>query len=154
VSANAASAAQLSAAEAGSSERWTFKVITALCSLAASEPEKSRMVLVNITFAGRAGVLRREDFIRRAAARVHAQAPIGRRPSELAATASVCAIWRIAEREIAAGRSGVLPRIAGVFAYILLAPRRRRPDPVSLRGAPAMTCSSREAASAPLVQQV
>jgi AcrR family transcriptional regulator len=105
-------------------ERRTFKKLRALCSLAAGDRDLSRLVLLDVTAPGPAGLLRREEMIARAAERLCDQAPPERRPSELAANASISAIWRIAEIEVAAGRTTELPRLAPVFVYMILAAQR------------------------------
>jgi AcrR family transcriptional regulator len=121
----AAHAAGASAEGVEGWERRTFKTVGALCSLAAGDLGLSRLVLLDVTAPGRAGLLRRDAMIERAAERICDRAPVDRRPSDLAATASVDAIWRIAETEVAAGRTTQLPRLAPVFVYMILAPRRR-----------------------------
>lgn len=121
----AARVAGSAAAGVGGWERRTFKTVGTLCSLAAGDPELSRLVLLDVTAPGRAGLLRRDALIERAAERICDQAPSERRPSELAASASVDAIWRIAETEVAAGRTKQLRRLAPIFVYMILAPRRR-----------------------------
>ncbi|HTT94805.1 MAG TPA: TetR/AcrR family transcriptional regulator [Solirubrobacterales bacterium] len=125
----AADAAQASSPKAGSWERWVYKTVTALSSLAASDRDLSRLVLLDVTAPGRLGLLRREEMIDRAVARVREQAPPARRPSEIATTASISAIWRIAETEVAAGRTGQLTRVAPVFVYMVLATLRPRDRP-------------------------
>jgi AcrR family transcriptional regulator len=110
-------------------ERRTFKTVGTLCSLVAGDPRLSRLVLLDLTAAGRAGLLRREAMIEHAAAQICDRAPSDRGPSQLAVQASVDAIWRIAETEVAAGRAKYLPRLAPVFAYMILAPRRGRSRP-------------------------
>lgn len=105
-------------------ERRTFKTVGSLCSLAAGDPQLSRLVLLDVTAPGRSGLLRRDVMIERAAERIWDQAPPDRKPSSLAANASVDAIWRIAETEVAAGRTKQLRRLAPVFVYMILAPRR------------------------------
>ena len=120
----AADASRPPAEDAGSWERWIYRTMATLCSLATREPDLARLVLHDITAPGRAGLLRREELIARAAAQIRGRGPGGRRPSELAATASISAIWRIAETEVAARRVALLPRIAPVLAYMVLASRR------------------------------
>jgi AcrR family transcriptional regulator len=105
-------------------ERRTFKTVGTLCSLAAGDGGLSRLVLLDVTAPGRAGLLRRDALIERAAERICDQAPPDRRPSDLATIASVEAIWRIAETEVMAGRTKELRRLAPVFVYMILAPRR------------------------------
>jgi AcrR family transcriptional regulator len=126
VSTMAVDAAGLSAPPTESWERWIYKTMTALCSLAAGDQNVARLVLLDITAPGPLGLIRREGLIGRAAAYVRGYAPPERRPSELRASASISAIWRIAEVEVAARRTVVLPRLAPVFVYMLLAARRER----------------------------
>jgi AcrR family transcriptional regulator len=127
ISASAVEVAQRSAVDAGSWERWVYKTITGLCTLAACDKDLTRLVLLDITVPGRTGLLRREALIDRCVASVLAEAPPDRRPSELVVDASLGAIWRIAETEVAATRTAQLPRIAPAFAYMVIAPRRRQP---------------------------
>ena len=124
ISSMAAEAADSAAVGASSWERHIYREVTALCSLAAGDPELTRLVLIEITAPGRTGLLRREQLIGRCVAHLLAQAPPERRPSELVADASIAAIWRIAETEVASGRAAELPRIAPVFVYMILAARR------------------------------
>jgi AcrR family transcriptional regulator len=120
----AANAAELAAAGTGSWERRIYKTMTALCTLAAADQALSRLVLLDITAPGRTGLLRREELIGRCATHIRAGAPPDKRPSEVVVDASISAIWRIAETEVAAGRTAQLPRVAPVFVYMLLASRR------------------------------
>jgi AcrR family transcriptional regulator len=126
ISMSAVEATQQSAVDAGGWERWIYKTITGLCTLAAGDGELARLVLLDITSPGCTGLLRREELIDRCVARVLEHAPPDRRPSELRVDASLGAIWRIAETEVGAGRTVQLPRIAPAFAYMVIAPRRRR----------------------------
>lgn len=120
----ASTAAQLYAADASGWEGWICKAMAAICSFIVANPDLARLVLVDITAPGKRGLIRREELIGRVAAHVRAAAPAERRPSELAAVASICAIWRIAEREVAARRTSQLSHVAVVFVYIILAARR------------------------------
>jgi AcrR family transcriptional regulator len=122
----AASVAESAGAGAISWERRIFKWMSALCALAAGERDLSRLVLLDVMAPGRPGLLRREELIGRAAEAIRDLAPRDRRPSDLAASASVCAIWRIAETEVSARRTTDLPRLAAVFVYMILAARRSR----------------------------
>jgi AcrR family transcriptional regulator len=116
-------------------ERRTLKIVGSLCSLAAGDRDLSRLVLLDVLAPGRSGVLRRDSLIERAAARICNQAPPDKRPSELAVSASVDAVWRIAETEVAAGRTRQLPRLAPVFVYMILAARRCTHRPPSAQPA-------------------
>jgi AcrR family transcriptional regulator len=126
IGAAAVAAAESSAGREGSWEQWVYKSMTALVSLAAQDRDLSRLVLLDVTAPGRPGVLRREEMIDRVVARVRDQAPPSRRPSEVTTAASVSAIWRIAETEVAAGRTSQLRRVAPVFVYMVLATLRSR----------------------------
>jgi AcrR family transcriptional regulator len=126
VSTMAVDAAGLSAEPTESWERWIYKAMTALCSLAAADQNVARLILLDITAPGPLGLIRREGLIGRAAEQIRSQAPPERRPSELRAGASISAIWRIAEVEVAARRTVALPRLAPAFVYMLLAARRER----------------------------
>jgi AcrR family transcriptional regulator len=120
----AANAAEGSAEGSKSWGTWTYKAMTTLCSLAAGDRGLSRLVLLDVTAAGRPGLLRRAQLIEQAAARIRQHAPADGRPSELTSAASVSAVWRIAETEVSAGRTKQLPRLAPVFAFMILASRR------------------------------
>lgn len=126
VSTMAVQVAQLCAADARNWERRVFKTVTMLCALAAGDRDLARLVLLDITAAGRPGLLRREDLISRAAMRICSDAPAEKRPSELGAVASVCAVWRIAETEVSVRRAGQLPLVAPAFVYVILAAGRRQ----------------------------
>jgi len=126
VSTMAAQVAQLCAADARSWERRIFRTVTMLCALAAGDRDLCRLVLLDITAAGRPGLLRREDLISRAAEHICSEAPEEKRPSELGAVASVSAVWRIAETEVSVRRTAELPLVAPAFVYVLLAAGRRQ----------------------------
>jgi AcrR family transcriptional regulator len=120
VAGNTADAAAEGSANWG---RWIYKAMTTLCSLAAGDRSLSRLVLLDVTASGRLGLVRREQLIDRAAERICRRAPADMCPSELAASASIRAVWRIAETEVGAGRTKQLPRLAPVFAFMILASR-------------------------------
>ncbi len=132
IGAAAATAADSSAGRPASWEQWVYKTVTALAALAAQDRDLSRLVLLDVTAAGRPGVIRREEMIDRVAAKIREQAPPDRRPSEIGTAASISAIWRIAETEVAAGRIGELRRVAPVFVYMVLAVLRSRRHSVVL----------------------
>lgn len=130
VASTASGIAQRSAADAETWGRWLYRSMTTFCALAANDRGLARLVLLDVTAAGRPGLLRREALIARAANHVRERAPEYQRPSELRATASISAIWRIAETEVATHRASELPRIAPVFVFIIFAsrlPRERAP---------------------------
>jgi AcrR family transcriptional regulator len=124
ISIMAADTACGSAAGSLSWEQWVCKAMATLCRIASGDRDLSRLVLLDITAPGRIGLLRREELIDRAAIFIHHQAPAEQRPTEVRAIASISAIWRIAETEVAARRTTELPSLAPVFAYVILwAPR-------------------------------
>lgn len=124
ISSMAADAADAAAIEAESWEQHVYREVTALSALAAGHQGLARLVLIEVTAPGRLGLLHREHLIDRCVGHLLAQAPAERRPPELVLDASVAAIWRIAEIEVAAGRAADLPRIAPAFVYMILATRR------------------------------
>lgn len=148
VAATAGETAVGTVGEAASWERWTYKTITTLCSMAAGEPDLARLVLLDFTAPGRTGLVRREEVIGRIAAHLRQQASPQRRPSAVGVVASISAVWRIAETEAAARRTAQLPRIAPVFTFMVLASRRREPSCLPRSTAPAIRADG--AASAPL----
>jgi AcrR family transcriptional regulator len=121
VSTRAIQVAQLCAADTDNWEDRIFKTIAMLCALAAGDEDLSRLVLLDITAAGSLGLLRREDLIARAAARIYSEAPTDKRPSEPVALASISAVWRIAETEISVHRTAELPHVSPAFVYMILA---------------------------------
>jgi AcrR family transcriptional regulator len=124
VAVTAADVAESLARPGGSWEHWIYETITNLCSLAAGDRDLSRLVLSDVTVPGCSGLLRRDKLIDEASARVRAQAPPDRRPSEVVTAASIGAVWRIAETEIVAHRTSQLPKIAPVFVYMILSALR------------------------------
>jgi AcrR family transcriptional regulator len=110
---------------AAEADDWTVRVcreVLALCAQAARARPLARLVFLDIFAPGRAGLQRREEMVTRAAVALRETAPEGRRPSPLAAEASVAAAWHIAQAEVAAGRARQLPAIAPLLSYVVLAP--------------------------------
>jgi AcrR family transcriptional regulator len=114
------------AAPAGAAARtWPGGLHRALCSLCASiaaDPVLARLGFVEVFAPGPDGMLCRERVIAGVAESLRISAPAGQRPSELAAEASVGAVWGIVHHHVALGRAHQLPRIAGVLSYLALAP--------------------------------
>jgi AcrR family transcriptional regulator len=123
VATSGAAAARSEARESATYERGVYRGIRALCSEAASNPALARLVFLDVLAPGRQGLGRRERLISLAAKGLRDGATAcGHRPSELAAEASSAAAWRIAQVEIAAGRTKTLPRLLPLLAYVVLAP--------------------------------
>ena len=104
---------------------WEARVQQAtavLCGEVARRPVLAQLAFVEIYAPGRAGLNRRERLVALGADRLRRTAPAHRRPSRLAAEASMAAAWRIVQTEVDAGRGRALPRIAPTIAYVLVAP--------------------------------
>jgi AcrR family transcriptional regulator len=110
---------------AAQADDWSVRVcrsVLALCVKAARARPLARLTFLEILAPGRPGLQRREELVGRAAEALQASAPEERRPSSLAAEASVAAAWHIAQAEVAAGRVRKLPAIAPLLSYVILAP--------------------------------
>jgi AcrR family transcriptional regulator len=107
---------------AGEWERRTCRFVLALCAQAARNRAQARLAFLGIFVAGRAGLLKRERMVGRTAAELRDTVPAERRPSAIAAEASVAAVWHIAQSDIAAGRARNLPAVAPLLSYVVLAP--------------------------------
>jgi AcrR family transcriptional regulator len=114
------------AAPAGAAARtWPGGVHRALCSLCAAiaaDPVLARLAFIEVFAPGPDGMLCRERVISGIAESLRTSAPAGQRPSELAAEASVDAVWGIVHHHVAVGRARQLPRLTGVLSYLVLAP--------------------------------
>ena len=114
------------AAPAGAAARtWAgglHRALGSLCADIAADPVLARLGFIEVFAPGPDGMLCRERVIAGVAESFRASAPAGQRPSELAAEASVGAVWGIVHHHIALGRAHQLPRITGVLSYLALAP--------------------------------
>jgi AcrR family transcriptional regulator len=111
------------AATAG--ETWPgglHRALDVLCAYIAADPAFARLGFIEVFAPGPDGMLCRERLIARVAESFRASAPAAQRPSELAAEASVGAIWGIIHRHIAGGHGHDLPRITPMLSYLALAP--------------------------------
>jgi AcrR family transcriptional regulator len=122
ITAVAVARAEGNARETSRWERAIDQEIEALCGEVARNPQLARLVLVEIFAPGREGLERRELMVSLAAHRLRHGALPTRRPSELAAEASVAAGWRIAHTELAVGRPDEVRRLAPTLTYMILAP--------------------------------
>jgi AcrR family transcriptional regulator len=112
-------------------ERRTCRFVLALCAQAARDRASARLAFRGIFGAGRTGLLRRERMVGRVATELRATVPAARRPSPIAAEASVAAAWHIAQSDIAAGRARALPAVAPLLSYVVLAPIVGAPEAVA-----------------------
>ena len=114
------------AAPAGAAARtWPgglHRALYSLCVDIAADPVLARLGFIEVFAPGPDGMLCRERVIAGVAESFRASAPAGQRPSELAAEASVGAVWGVVHNHIALGRAHQLPRITGVLSYLALAP--------------------------------
>jgi AcrR family transcriptional regulator len=104
---------------------WPGGLHRAVCSLCAeigTDPVLARLGFVEVFAPGPDGMRYREGAVAGIAERFRASAPAGQRPSELAAEASIGALWGVMHDHVARGRAHRLPRVAGVLSYLALAP--------------------------------
>jgi AcrR family transcriptional regulator len=99
-----------------------YRALVVLCVQVAADPAFARLAFVEVFAPGPAGMRCREGIIGSVAEGFRADAPSARRPSEIAAEASVGAVWGIIHRHVAAGCATSLPRAAGLLAFLMLAP--------------------------------
>jgi AcrR family transcriptional regulator len=98
------------------------RALCALCAYIAADPVLARLGFIEVFAPGPNGMLCRERTIAGVAESLRISAPAGQRPSELAAEASVGAVWGIVHHHVAVGRAHQLPGITGVLSYLALAP--------------------------------
>jgi AcrR family transcriptional regulator len=98
------------------------RAMCALCAEIAADPVLARLGFIEVFAPGPDGMLCRERTIAGVAESFRASAPAGQRPSELAAEASIGAVWGIVHDYVAVGRAHQLPSITGVLSYLALAP--------------------------------
>jgi AcrR family transcriptional regulator len=98
------------------------RAMCALCAEIAAGPVLARLGFIEVFAPGPDGMLCRERAIAGIAESFRASAPTGQRPSELAAEASIGAVWGVIHHHVALGRAHQLPRITGVLSYLALAP--------------------------------
>lgn len=110
------------AREAGSWERAVVRAIAALCAGASRDPGLARLAFLEILAPGAEGLARARQIVTQWAERLRQSAPARRRPSPLAAEASVAATWTLAQCEILSGRGHRIDEAIPEMAFVLLAP--------------------------------
>ena len=114
------------AAAAGTDGRdWPgglHRVLCALCALLAGNPRFARLAFVEMFAPGPDGVRLRARVMGELAKRLRASAPAGQRPNDLAAEASVGAVWGILHHHVAHDATDRLPDIAPQLSFMVLAP--------------------------------
>ena len=106
-------------AGAGKTQQLNGRTLLALAAMIARNQPQARMVLEGVLVPGRDGLLLRERLISDAAYGLSSSGRLGPRDRILAAEASVAATWRIAQREVLAGRGQRLPRCAALLSALL-----------------------------------
>ena len=107
------------------SHSWPGGLHRAVCSLCAdigTDPMLARLGFVEVFAPGPDGMRYRERSVAAIAESLRTSAPAGQRPSELAAEASIGAVWGVIHHHVAVGRAHELPSIAEVLSYLALAP--------------------------------
>jgi AcrR family transcriptional regulator len=98
------------------------RALHALCAHLAANPAVARLGFIEVLSPGTGGMRCRERAIAEAAGVFRASAPPGQRPSELAAEASVGAVWGVVHRLVAVGFARRLPQIVPTLSFLALAP--------------------------------
>ena len=109
-------------AAAGSWPGGLHRALCSLCASIAADPVLARLGFIEVFAPGPDGMLCRERAIAGVAESLRISAPVGQRPGELAAEASVGAVWGIVHHHVALGRAHQLPSVTGVLSYLALAP--------------------------------
>lgn len=110
------------AAQGTDGPAMVYTGVAALMHHLATSPVLVQATFVEIFVLGPAGVERRERQLSRFADQLLRGLPRSRRPSRLAAEASVGAVWGILHHHITRGATRQLPGLAGYATYIVLAP--------------------------------
>jgi AcrR family transcriptional regulator len=114
-----------SAASQATGQSWAgdvYHAITALCSRIARDPTLAKLAFVEVVETGPSGIRCREGIVKTIAESFEASAPPPQRPGELAAEASVGAVWGVLHHYVTSGRPHELPRIGATLSYLALAP--------------------------------
>jgi AcrR family transcriptional regulator len=98
------------------------RTVVGLCESLARNPAEARLVLVDITAIGRAGLERRESIVGRWADRLRRTAPSAIRPDPLVAESSVAAAWCLAKRHLTAAPDERTDALLSGLCFVLLAP--------------------------------
>ena len=99
-----------------------YRAVAALMDHIAREAVLQRAAFVEVFALGPAGLDSRERLMASCAASLGESAPSECRPSELVLQASVGAMWGVVHHHVTRGQARHLPALAGLLAYVLLAP--------------------------------
>ncbi len=102
--------------------RGIYRTLTTTCNGIADDPVLAKLAFVEIFVPGRETIRWRDDLMARQTLFFQRTAPPELRPTELAAEASIGAVWGILHQAVAGGRARDLPHLAGTLTYLFLAP--------------------------------
>jgi AcrR family transcriptional regulator len=108
-----------------SADDWAsgvHRMIAGLCWYLAHDPMFAGLAFLEVFSPGPEAIQWRSDMIAKLAAKLRRGAPSTRRPSELAAEASIGAMWGVIHHFVATGRGTQLPTAAPALSYLALAP--------------------------------
>jgi len=98
------------------------RALHAFCAYVAADPVFARLGFIEVFALGPDGVLCRERLLAGGVEGFRASAPAEQCPSELAAEASVGAIWGIVHRHVASGSTHRLAQVTPILSFLALAP--------------------------------
>lgn len=114
--------AEKQAARAASWEGGVYRRAFILLLEVGRSPALAKLGFAELLAPGRDGVNCRSEFISIGARQIRDSAPADRRPSELAAEATMAAACELVDQRVAAGERETLPRLAPLVAYLTMAP--------------------------------
>lgn len=107
---------------AGDWARGVHRMIAGLCWRLARDPTFASLAFLEASSPCPEAIRWRSEMIVKLAARLRREAPSPRQPSQLAAEASIGALWGVIHHFVASGRGARLPVAAPVLSYLALAP--------------------------------
>jgi AcrR family transcriptional regulator len=107
---------------AGDWASGVHRMITRLCWRLACDATFADLAFLEVSSPCPKAIQWRSEMITKLAARLQRGAPSGQRPSELAAEASIGALWGVIHYFVASGRGAQLPIAAPSLSYLALAP--------------------------------
>lgn len=99
-----------------------YRTVAVFCERIGHDRTFASLIFAEGVPPGPNGMRLRERLIAIVAQRLHSSAPPGRRPSKLAAEASIGAAWDAIHRQVGAGRTPRLSQQANRLTFLLLAP--------------------------------
>ncbi|HWA54899.1 MAG TPA: TetR/AcrR family transcriptional regulator [Solirubrobacterales bacterium] len=107
---------------AGDWASGVHRMVAGLCSCLARDPTFASLAFLEAFSPCPAAIQWRGETVARLAARLRRDAPLPHKPGQLAAEASIGALWGVIHCFVAAGRGAQLPGAAPVLSYLALAP--------------------------------